>query len=358
MNYSGVFGGRREYRDCMQTAYIVFKVCGIYYGIETRHVKEIIEFSELKQVPELPSYIAGLLNLRGKIIQVIDTAFCLRSFSTTYTPNDQILIINGNLFNYGIIINEVIDLIELPDPKMSQLNYLSDEHAVIFPMFAGVSKYKEEVIFILDPLLIQKNTQDPKFREESRGYHRNQTLFDESFQPILQERAQRFMEAAKSSRLLTPIPIAIISLQNEIYGIEPDMIREIVNMPPLTKIPFTPPHILGFTNIRGDILAVIGIWQLMHKIEISIPSKAKILIIEIEGVKVALQVDDVLDLLNFEGADFRPVPLSVKSASAEFIKNAIRYHDEVLPILNIEKILSSAAIGSSLETDQILNSGG
>ena len=52
--------------------YVTFKSGNEYFGLKIEYVNEIVVYQEITQVPETPEYIKGLINLRGKIIPVID----------------------------------------------------------------------------------------------------------------------------------------------------------------------------------------------------------------------------------------------------------------------------------------------
>ena len=58
--------------DTQQDKYVTFKSGDEYFGLKIEYVSEIIVFQEVTKIPESEDYVKGLINLRGKIIPVID----------------------------------------------------------------------------------------------------------------------------------------------------------------------------------------------------------------------------------------------------------------------------------------------
>jgi purine-binding chemotaxis protein CheW len=58
--------------DTQKDRYLTFRVAAEEYGIEIRHITEIIGVQKITEVPDTPQYLKGVINLRGKIIPVVD----------------------------------------------------------------------------------------------------------------------------------------------------------------------------------------------------------------------------------------------------------------------------------------------
>jgi purine-binding chemotaxis protein CheW len=58
--------------DTLKGKYLIFSIGPEQYGIEIRYITEIISMQSITQVPDMPRYIKGITNLRGKIIPVMD----------------------------------------------------------------------------------------------------------------------------------------------------------------------------------------------------------------------------------------------------------------------------------------------
>jgi purine-binding chemotaxis protein CheW len=85
-----------ESLDTMENLYIIFFIDGKEYGIEIRYLIEIIAFQPITFIPNLPHYVKGVINLRGKIIPVLDVRLRFGIAPLDYTENTCILILNFN----------------------------------------------------------------------------------------------------------------------------------------------------------------------------------------------------------------------------------------------------------------------
>ena len=115
-------------QDTMEDLYIIFFIDGREYGIEIRYLIEIIAFQPVTFVPNLPKYVKGVLNLRGKIIPVLDVRTRFGMPSIDYTENTCILILNFNNLSASLIVDGVKEVLRItkdniePSPGFEEAN--------------------------------------------------------------------------------------------------------------------------------------------------------------------------------------------------------------------------------------------
>jgi len=99
--------------------YLTFVLTGEIYALGILHIKEIIQYGDLTEVPMMPSFIRGVINLRGKVVPVVDMAARFNRGSTQIAKRTSIIIIemeadeDGETQSIGIMVdavNEVIDI--------------------------------------------------------------------------------------------------------------------------------------------------------------------------------------------------------------------------------------------------------
>ena len=79
-----------------QDKYVTFKSGNEYFGLKIEYVREIVVIQEITEIPESEDYIKGLINLRGKIIPVIDVRIRFKQEPIEYTEITCIIVVNLN----------------------------------------------------------------------------------------------------------------------------------------------------------------------------------------------------------------------------------------------------------------------
>lgn len=99
-----------------------------YYGIEIIHIIEIIEMQTITIVPQIPPYIKGIINLRGKIIPVMDVRIRFGKPEKTYDDRTSIVVIEIKGVSVGLIVDIVEEVLQIKEhdlsatPKFNNLN--------------------------------------------------------------------------------------------------------------------------------------------------------------------------------------------------------------------------------------------
>ena len=91
--------------------YVTFKSGNEYFGLKIEYVNEIIVYQEITEIPESDDYIKGLINLRGKIIPVIDVRVRFKQEQLEYTDRTCIIIVNVNDIVVGLIVEKIAEVV-------------------------------------------------------------------------------------------------------------------------------------------------------------------------------------------------------------------------------------------------------
>lgn len=104
--------------DTQKGRFLTFAIGKENYGIEIRHVTEIIGIQEITIVPELPNYVKGIINLRGKIIPVLDVRLRFRREAKEYNDRTCIIVVDIMDASVGLIVDEVSEVITILDENI------------------------------------------------------------------------------------------------------------------------------------------------------------------------------------------------------------------------------------------------
>ncbi len=101
--------------DTQRGKFLTFNLGNEYYGIEIRFVTEIIGIQAITEVPELPDYIKGIINLRGKIIPVMDVRIRFKKAPVNYNDRTCVIVIDIKDISIGLIVDSVSEVLAIPD---------------------------------------------------------------------------------------------------------------------------------------------------------------------------------------------------------------------------------------------------
>ena len=96
--------------DDLTGRFLTFWIGDAIYGIELLNVLEIVKVQPIMRVPEVASYIKGIINLRGKIVPVIDVRLKFNYPSTAYDEKTCIIVIDINDMRVGLIVDRVLEV--------------------------------------------------------------------------------------------------------------------------------------------------------------------------------------------------------------------------------------------------------
>lgn len=139
----------------------------------------------------------------------------------------------------------------------------------------------------------------------------------------------------------TEVQLAVFSVAAEKYAIDIMKIKEIVKPMKTTSLPDVPDFIKGVINLRGMVLPVISMRERFGLPHVEDESNAKIIIIELKKLIVGILVDAVDEIFTITLKDIKPPPRIAKGLDSKYIKGICRVEDDVLVLLDMEKMLST-----------------
>lgn len=316
--------------------YLLFSLNGARYGVEAQSVLEIAWLPELTPAEEAPPYIAGVVNRRGKIEPVINLGLRLGHSPQRYQLSDSIVMLQADGVAMGVIVSEVSDVAGIPAAAIELPPRYDEEPPDQIRFIAGNAKVGAEIVMLLD---VQRLIHAPAL--PASGVSANlQTYFCPDAtgeeRAVFRTRAHNLMQAVESLEAAGLIPLSIIQLGEECFGVELDVVREFSHLRRVTAIPCCPPHIAGNMNLRGDILTLADIRGLLN-----IPagnSAAEVMVVESGELSIGVPVDKVLEVIYLRPADIASLPAAHEEKN-EYCKGVVRYGESMVSILDMQKIL-------------------
>lgn len=107
-----------EEEDTLKGRFLTFSLDNQVFGIEIKYVTEIIGIQPITEVPEVPSYVKGIINLRGKIIPVIDVRLKFHKEPLEYNDRTCIVVVDIQNISVGLIVDNVAEVMTIGDENI------------------------------------------------------------------------------------------------------------------------------------------------------------------------------------------------------------------------------------------------
>jgi purine-binding chemotaxis protein CheW len=132
--------------------YLSFVLNDEEYGIEILKIKEIMGMTEVTAIPQTPPFIKGVINLRGKIIPIIDLRLKFEMEDRPYTDRTCIIVVEivfeGEVTLMGVVVDSIQEVINIPEDKISEVPYINAK--IKSEYIHGIAETGETIKIILD----------------------------------------------------------------------------------------------------------------------------------------------------------------------------------------------------------------
>lgn len=136
----------------LSTKFLTFSVGGQYFGISIRNVIEIVQVEPATPMPELPYYAKGIINLRGKVVPLVDVNLRFGKPEQEYTDRTCIIIIDIDGVDVGFIVDAVDEVLDIEESQISPPPNFSAGRENRF--VTGVCKLEKHMVLLLDSKLL------------------------------------------------------------------------------------------------------------------------------------------------------------------------------------------------------------
>ncbi|SMF36650.1 purine-binding chemotaxis protein CheW [Alteromonadaceae bacterium Bs31] len=128
--------------------WVTFKLAGETYGVNVMQVQEVLRYTEIAPVPGAPSYVIGIINLRGNVVTVIDTRERFALPPGEITDNSRIVIIEADSHVVGILVDSVAEVVYLRQSEIETAPNVGNDESAKF--IQGVCHKNDELLILIE----------------------------------------------------------------------------------------------------------------------------------------------------------------------------------------------------------------
>ena len=127
---------------------VIFDLADENYGVDINVVREIIRMQDITSVPKAPTFVIGVINLRGKVIPVVDLRRRFAMEETEHTKDSRIVVVDISGQDIGIVVDAVTEVLRIPvssvEPPSSIITTMDSDY------LQGIAKLESQLIILLD----------------------------------------------------------------------------------------------------------------------------------------------------------------------------------------------------------------
>ncbi len=138
-----------SFDDAQKDRYMTFGIAGQNYGVEILNVTEIVGLQTIAEVPDVPHYVKGMINLRGNVVPVVDVRLRFGMEEREYDDRTCVIVVSCSGSTVGMIVDFVNEVAVFPEENISPAPKRG-EHGLNSEYISGMGKQGEKVTILLD----------------------------------------------------------------------------------------------------------------------------------------------------------------------------------------------------------------
>ncbi len=128
--------------------WVTFRLDGETYGVNVMQVREVLRYTEIAPVPGAPTYVLGIINLRGNVVTVIDSRHRFGLVPGEVTDNTRIVVIEAEKHVVGILVDSVAEVVYLRLSEIETAPNVGNDESAKF--IQGVCHKNNELLILIE----------------------------------------------------------------------------------------------------------------------------------------------------------------------------------------------------------------
>jgi purine-binding chemotaxis protein CheW len=136
--------------------------------------------------------------------------------------------------------------------------------------------------------------------------------------------------------------LVTFSLGSEEFGVDIMCVKEIIRIPPITRVPKAPDHVEGVINLRGNVIPVVSLRTRFGMPRAEETDLSRIMVLQVKAKVFGIRVDAVTEVLRLDSENIEPPPPIALGMDAQFIRGVGKTGERLLVLLELDQILDGA----------------
>ncbi len=259
------------------------------YGIPTSGVTGIMEAPRIRQVPKSPDFVAGVANIRGRIVPVLDTAQRF-GLSIPAAGDQRLLLIRFQEAPYGLLVRSISGLQKLWAERIEPVNPIMVKPEA--PFITAMANLGDRTIQLID-IDAFLNAGLEVDRQTAAAYRTYSARLSETLQKSAGTGSHRYMA---------------LTVGEELYGVDLDSIGEVVPTETMKKKRGGPPYLAGVISARGRTIPVVDLQKKFDLEPAPYTEKSRVITLESQPYGFGIVANAVTEILSIAADEIKASP--------------------------------------------------
>ncbi|HWP97296.1 MAG TPA: chemotaxis protein CheW, partial [Syntrophomonadaceae bacterium] len=298
---------------------VTFTIGPEIFGLDIMNVQEVIRMPAITKVPQSPSFIEGMTNLRGHILPVIDTRTKFGMEKVEMNESSRVIVVDIGGKAVGLNVDSVSEVLRVDSGNIENAPASLSEN-VDSSSITGVVKLDggKKLVMVLDSasLFGQEAVNKESFSIKSKS---------ENFEALLDE-----------------VQIVSFLVGKEEFGLEIDKVKEIIRFPEIVKVPNVPNYMKGIISLRDTLMPIVDLRTKLGTGLDEVTPSTRVVVVDVSGTFIGLTVDQVYEVIRIpKDAIFQP-PQAVLSETGEKLTGIARLDDgkRIIMLMDPQNIIN------------------
>jgi purine-binding chemotaxis protein CheW len=321
---------------------VTFLLEGVEFGLDIDRVQEITPRTDITPVPGAPSFVLGVINLRGIIIPVLDARLRFHLAPAEPSSKTRIMVLSLAGQPTGLQVDAVAEVIRLEDFNMRDTP----------PLVAGVrSEYLAGMVMAGSRLITLIDLD--RLLDSAEFAHRD-SLKDAQASSM----GLGFVSSERTEEIIEEKPFVTFALGSESLGVTLDQVEEVIELPPVTRVPDAPDYVLGVICLREQVLPLLDLARLLSVSGTEDRVRDMVVLLSFGGSKLGIAVDGIQEIVRVKDEEILPPPHTVGDQERNRMVGVVIRPDRMVTLLDVLSILSTddrqklLAMGSGLSMEK------
>lgn len=276
------------------------------FGIDIMNVQEIIRIPSITMVPQAPSYVEGVTNLRGEILPVLDTRIKFGMEKMARNVSSRVIVVDVGGKKAGLSVDAVSEVLRVESGRIEATPAVVS--GVDMGSVAGVVKVDDgqRLVMILEAGSLCNLDADAC----------NET------NAVKAGSGSRSKEAVEKK--LSEVQLVSFLLGPEEFALEIESVREIIRYPDIVKVPNMPAYIKGVISLRDNLMPIIDMRIKLNTGNDDITDSTRVVVIDVDNARIGLVVDRVYEVARIPQDTIFAPPQALTGENGDRLKGIAR----------------------------------